>query len=306
MTRLLAEAQGGGYAVCYCEAWNLESLQAVVEAAEEADSPVITGFNGGFLCHPGRSKAENLAYYAGMGLALRKASVPVTFLLNETDDFSQIEQGIRMGFNAVMVENERLGPDEYRELVKRTVRLAHAAGASVEAALGRLPDASGGNHGDAEVTDSAAVCSFTLDTDIDALGVSVGNVHILTKGKAAIDLDALGRIHDAVQVPLVLHGGTGIEPAHIPPSVRLGVAKVNFGTVLKQVYLAAIQEKLAQYHEPLSPHPFVGMGGPQDILMAGREALKQKARELMTQCGSVGKAGLVTETLTRHGGQTND
>jgi ketose-bisphosphate aldolase len=306
MTQLLAEARGGGYAVCYCEAWNLESLQAVVEAAEEADSPVITGFNGGFLCHPGRSKPENLAYYAGMVLALREASVPVTFLLNETDDFSQIEQGIRMGFNAVMVENERLGPDEYRELVKRTVRLAHAAGASVEAALGRLPDASGSSHGHAEVTDPAAVRSFTLDTGIDALGVSVGNVHILTKGKAAIDLDALGRIHDAVQVPLVLHGGTGIEPAHIPPSVRLGVAKVNFGTALKQVYLAAIQRKLAQYHEPLSPHPFVGMGGAQDILMAGREAVKQKARELMTQCGSVGKAGFVTEALTRHGGQTND
>ena len=306
MTQLLAEARNGGYAVCYCEAWNLESLQAAVDAAEESESPLITGFNGGFLGHPQRSKPENLAFYAGMALALRESSVPVTFLLNETDDFSQIERGIRMGFNAVMVENERLGPDAYRELVTKTVQLAHRAGASVEAALGRLPDASGGNHGDAEITDPAAARDFTLDTGIDALGVSVGNVHILTKGKAAIDLDALGRVRDAVQVPLVLHGGTGMRPEHIPPSVRLGVAKVNFGTVLKQVYLAAIQEKLAQYHEPLSPHPFVGMGGAQDILTAGREAVKQKARELMAQCGSVGKAGFLTGAFARHGGQPND
>ena len=306
MTHLLIEAQQGGYAVCYCEAWNFESLQAVVEAAEESESPLITGFNGGFLCHPKRSRPENLAYYAGMALALRDANVPVTLLLNETDDFSQIERAIRMGFNAVMVENERLGPEAYRELVRKTVQLAHCSGASVEATLGRLPDASGGNHGDAEVTDPVAARSFTLDTGIDALGVSVGNVHILTKGKAAIDLDALARIRDAVQVPLVLHGGTGITPEHIMPSVHLGVAKVNFGTVLKQVYLAAIQEKLAQYHEPLSPHPFVGMGGGQDILISGREAVKHKARELMALCGSVGKAGSLTGALAKHGGQAND
>ncbi len=109
--------------------------------------------------------------------------------------------------------------------------------------------------------------------------------------RVAIDLDALARVRDAVQVPLVLHGGTGIPPEQIPPSVRLGVAKINFGTALKQVYLATLQEALARYREPLSPHGFVGRGGAQDVLMAGREAVKLKARELMTQCGSVGKAG---------------
>ena len=66
MVQLLAEARRGKYAVCYCEAWSLESFQAVVEAAEEERSPVITGFNGGFLMHPGRKRAENLAFYAGL------------------------------------------------------------------------------------------------------------------------------------------------------------------------------------------------------------------------------------------------
>lgn len=304
MTQLLAEARGGGYAVCYCESWNLESLQAVVEAAEETGSPVITGFNGGFLCHPERSTPEKLAYYAGVTLALRETSVPVALLLNETDDSSQIERGIRMGFNAVMVENERLEPAAYRELVRRTVGLAHAAGASVEAALGHLPDASGGNHHDAEITDPAAARSFTRDTGIDALGVSVGNVHILTRGKVPIDLGALARVRDAVQVPLVLHGGTGIAPEQITPCVRLGVAKINFGTGLKQVYLAAVQEALARYREPMSPHPFIGMGGTDDILMAGREAVKQKVRELMTLCSSAGRARHLAEAFEGKGGQT--
>ncbi len=304
MPQLLAEAQAGAYAVCYCEAWNLESLQAVVEAAEEVESPVITGYNGGFLCHPERSKPENLSYYAGMVRAFRHASVPVTYLLNETDDFSQIEQGIRMGFNAVMVENERLGPEAYRELVRKTVRLAHAAGASVEASLGHLPDASGGTYSGGEVTDPTTARSFVLDTGIDALGVSVGNVHILTSGKASIDLDALARVWDAVQVPLVLHGGTGIPPEQLPACVRLGVAKINYGTTLKQVYLAAVQKALAPYHEPLSPHPFVGLGGAQDVLVAGREAVRLKARELMMHCGSAGKARFPAEALKGYGGQT--
>src|SRR3954451_21966751 len=103
MVQLLADARRDGYAVCYCESWNLESLQAVLEAAEEAQSPIIVGFNGGFLMHPSRRRPENLAFYAGMGLAVRQSTVPVAFLLNETDGLAQIEQAMDLGFNAVMV-----------------------------------------------------------------------------------------------------------------------------------------------------------------------------------------------------------
>ena len=75
-----------------------------------------------------------------------------------------------------------------------------------------------------------------------------------------------------------------------PRCVRLGVAKVNFGTGLKQAYLAAVREKLAKYQEPMSPHPFIGMGGEDDILVAGREAVKLKCQELLRAYGSAGKA----------------
>ena len=173
MSRLLADAASGGYAVCYCEAWNLESLRAVVQAAEVTHSPIIAGFNGGFLMHPGRAMPEKLAYYAGVGMALHKATVPVAFLLNETDSIGQIEEGIGLGFNAVMVENEHMPFDEYRRLVKRVVGIAHSQNVSVEAQLGRLPDASG--HLTAEPTDPEAARTFVMETGIDALGVAVGN-----------------------------------------------------------------------------------------------------------------------------------
>ena len=288
LRELLSEAQRAGYAICYCEAWSLESFQAVVEAAEEAEAPIITGFNGGFLGHPGRRRPERLEYYAGLGMALQDSSVPEAFLLNESDDFSQIERGIELGFNAVMVENERMGMKEYRALVKRVVQLAHRSGVFVEAAVGHLADASAET--EAKPTDPAVARVFVEETGIDALAVAVGNVHILTQGKAAIDLERLEEIHSQVKIPLVLHGGTGISLDELPSYIRAGVAKINFGTTLKQAYLAAIREKLAAYEEPMSPHPFLGMGGPEDILVAARDAVKAKVKELLTQCGSTGRA----------------
>jgi ketose-bisphosphate aldolase len=288
MTNLLAEAASRGYAVCYCEAWNTESLQAVVEAAEELRSPIIAGFNGGFLMRAPGAKLADLAYYAGMALALRRTSVPIAFLLNETDSLAQIKDGIDLGFNAVMVENERLRLEQYTQLVKQVVEMAHRHGVSVEAQIGRLPDGSG--HSTMEATDPALARAFAAETAIDALAVAVGNVHILTTGNAILDLRALQRIRETVRIPLVLHGGTGIPLEMAYDCVRLGVAKVNFGTALKQAYLEAVREKLAAYRAPMNPHPFLGMGGEQDVLRAGLEAVKIKVKGLLQAFGSAGKA----------------
>lgn len=288
MNDLLARARTEGYAVTYCESWNLESFQAVVQAGEEERSPIIVGFNGGFLGHPGRSKPEDLCHYAGFASVLQRSKIPAAFLLNETDDFAQIEQGIALGFNSVMVENEHLKLYEYRDLVKRVVKLAHSRAVSVEAQVGNLPNPTG--HSQGATTDPDAARAFVEETGIDALGVAVGNVHILTRGKAPLDEEALAKIRDAVKIPLVLHGGTGIPLELAPNVIRLGVAKVNFGTTLKQAFLEAVRAKLAAYQVPMSPHPFLGMGGPDDILIAGREAVKAKTRELIRAFGGTGKA----------------
>ena len=290
MTKLLADAQRDGYAVCYCESWNLESFQGTLEAAEETDSPIIMGFNGGFLNHPGRAKPENLAFWGGMGSALRTANVPVAFILNETDDLSQIELGIELGFNAVMVENQNLSLDEYRQLVKKVVALAHSRDAAVEAQIGHLGDGVAGAESKGEATDPLVAEDFAAETGIDALSVSVGNVHVATAGKSAVDLEALRKIHETVRIPLVIHGGTGFPLQQAREAIALGVAKVNFGTGLKQAYLAAVREKLQPYREPLSPHPFLGMGGKEDILVGGREAVKCRVKVLLQAFGSVGKA----------------
>jgi len=281
MTQLLAAARSGGYALCYCESWNLESFQAVIEAAEELRSPIIAGFNGGFLRHPSRKRPEHLAYYGALRAALGRSMVPITFLLNETDDWAQIEEGIALGFDAVMVESDHLNAEDYLSLVKRVVDLAHARGVSVEAQVGRLAHGSEPGHPDSRITDPEPASAFVRKSGVDALGVAIGNIHILTEGRATIDLELLARIHAQVEIPLVIHGGTSFPSAYAREAIALGVAKFNFGTNLKQAYLAALRQALKNYQEPMSPHPFLGVGGPDDIMTAAREAVKRKAKELI-------------------------
>jgi fructose-bisphosphate aldolase class II len=289
MNEMLAAASRGGYAVCYCESWNLESLQAVVEGAEELRAPVIVGFNGGFLMHPSRSKPENLGFYAGMASTVRNASVPISLILNESDDFSQIALGIDLGFNAVMVESHHLGFEEYKALVKRVVEFGRNRGVFVEGQIGELPHGCNGVKGNGVITDPEVAKSFVAETQVQALSVSIGNVHIMTMGKAAVDLEALRKIREVVDVPLVLHGGTGFPAENAADVISLGVTKFNFGTTLKQAYLAAVRDKMAAYHEPMNPHLFLGMGGPEDIMVAGREAVKARVKELIQHYGFAGK-----------------
>jgi ketose-bisphosphate aldolase len=297
MTQLLSDARRSGYAVCYCESWNLESTAAVIAAAEELESPVIVGFNGGFLIHQGRSKPERLAYYAGFGLAVSKASVPIAFLLNETDSLSQIEEGIELGFNSIMVESPHMSSDKYRAFVKEVVKFAHDRNLFVEGQVGELPEGWEGGSPDSEITDPALAREFVEETGVDALSVSIGNTHILTRGRSPVYLDKLEKIREAVDVPFVIHGGSGFPSEYESDVIRLGVAKFNFGTALKQVYLAAIRTKLAQYQEPMNPHVYLGMGGEEDIMVAGMEAVKAKVKELLLNYGFAGKNRIIKTAI---------
>ncbi len=287
---LFAGARSGGYALGYFEAWNLESLQAVVQAAEEEQAPVIVGFNGGFLRHRDRAAPEDLSYYSSFRLALERASVPVGFLLNESDDIGQIVEAIELGFNGVMPESDGIEAGDYQRLVREVVDLAHARGVFVEAQVGELPNGAHESNGRGRITKPQEAVRFVSETKIDALGVAVGNVHILTEGKASIDFDALRRLRDCVDLPLVLHGGTSIPLDSAEELVRLGVLKFNFGTNLKQAYLCAVGKALAKYEPPASPHPFLGMGGPSDIMAAGRGAVKQAVKGMLKQLNASKKA----------------
>ena len=268
---LLAAAQAGSYAVGYFEAWDVYSLEAVLEAAEAENSPIILGF-GGIMMEPGWLNGGGLERLGALGRATAQAAkVPVSFILNEVSTFAQVVRGIRAGFNAVMLDSSHLPYPEHLRLTRQVVEVAHAVGVGVEAEVGQLPDASG-EMGNAigQMTDPAEAVHFVHETGIDALAVSVGNVHILTRGQAAIDWERLAAIHQAAPVPLVIHGGTGLPDAAIGRAIELGVAKFNIGTVLKKAFLTGVAEAVGALPAEVSYQQVMGSRKEADVLQQGK------------------------------------
>ncbi len=288
VSTLLAKADREKYAVGYFESWNFESLNGVIDAAEETRSPVVIGFNGEFLSHDERTLPERLNWYAALGReAAESARVPCAFIFNECGQDDWLRRAVTAGFNIIMPSNEKC-PDlkKYEAWVASLTALAHGHGVAVEAELGVLPygdpDAKG------EYTDPEAAEKFVGATKVDLLAVSIGNVHVMGHGRQGLNLDHLARIRERVRIPLVLHGGTGIADESLKEAVRLGITKVNFGTNLKRGYMKAVHEAL--HVDQMDPHRLLGWGGEQDVMVAGRKAIRDLVAEKMAILGCMGKA----------------
>jgi ketose-bisphosphate aldolase len=292
MRDILRAAMTGGYAVGYFETWDQYSLEAVLEAAEESRSPVIIGF-GCELMNQAWYDGGGAHRLAALGLAAAQdAAVPVSLLLNEAATFEQVTQGLAWGYNAVMLDTSALPLDENTAATRRVAEAAHAVGADAEGELGRLPDASGvlGSPHGSSLTDPNEAARFVAETGIDALSVSVGNVHVMRRGEADVDFDRLAGIHRAVRVPLVIHGGSGLPERAIPRAIELGVAKFNVGTVLRQVFLDRLRETVGTLPAEVNLQEVVGSRKAVDLLQPAKEAVKAEVKRRLALYGSAHRA----------------
>ena len=290
ISELMSHAQRHDYAVGYFESWDITSLQGVIDAAEANRSPVIIGFSGEFLSRPERQAAEDLSWYGALGkAAAESAGVPCGFIFNECPIDDWVRRAVTAGFNLVMPADPVASHEDYLRRVADITEYAHQHNVAVEAEVGVLPMGttrkveSGGS-----TTDATAATNFVAATGIDLLAVSVGNVHILVRGQQALDLDNLSAIHKQVSIPLVLHGGTGIDEISLRNAVSMGVAKINYGTILKQRYLAAV--RLALENPDQNPHHLLGYGESDDVMVAGRGAVTVAVAEKIDIIGSKNRA----------------
>lgn len=282
-TEMLQKAVEGHYAVGQFNINNLEWTKAVLLTAEECKSPVILGVSEGagkYMTGFGTVAAMVKAMIDSLGI-----TVPVALHLDH-GTYEGCYKCIKAGFSSIMFDGSHFPIEENIAKTKELVNVAHNMGLSIEAEVGSIGGEEDGVIGAGEIADPNE-CKMIADLGVDFLAAGIGNIHgKYPENWKGLDFDALAKIKDLIgDLPLVLHGGTGIPEDMIKTAISLGVAKINVNTEC-QLYF---QEATRKYIE--AGKDLVGKGfDPRKLLLPGFEGIKEIVKIKMELFGSVGKA----------------
>jgi fructose-bisphosphate aldolase, class II len=185
----------------------------------------------------------------------RAADVPVGLHLDHVEDLELVEAAPDLGFGSVMFDASTLPYADNVEMTRHAAAVLHARGRWLESELGEIGGKDGA-HAPHVRTDPGEAVSFVDDTGVDALAVAVGSSHAMTSATAELDLDLVRQLRDAVPVPLVLHGSSGVSDSGLSAAVRAGLVKINVGTQLNIAYTDAVRAGLAESSAP-DPRPYL-------------------------------------------------
>lgn len=274
LAQVLEPALAGAYAVpgLVCQGW--EDARAYAQAAAAERAPVI------LQAGPGARAHMPIAVWGAMFRVLADSvDVPVVAHLDHARSLADCEAAIAAGFTSVMIDGSALPLPDNIALTARAADLAHAAGLSCEGEIGFVGYAGGAA---SSGTDPAEAARFVALTGVDALAVSVGNLHLQTRPDGGLDLARLRAIEALVRVPLVIHGGSGVPARERTAlAVASAVCKINFGTELRQTFGAALRARLAE-----DPTRFDRI----EILSATEAPLAAAAARLLRSVGASGRA----------------
>ena len=282
-TEMLNKAREGKYAVGHFNINNLEWAKSILLTAQELNSPVILGVSEGAGKYMGGFKVV-----ADMVKALveeQNITVPVALHLDH-GTYDGCYKCIKAGFSSIMFDGSHFPIDENVEKTKELINVAHAMGMSIEAEVGAIDGEEDGVVAAGECADPNE-CKMIADLGVDFLAAGIGNIH----GKypanwAGLSFDTLASVKDAVgDMPLVLHGGTGIPEDQIKKAISLGVCKINVNTECQLAFAAAVREYI-EAGKDLEGKGF----DPRKLLAPGVEAIKQTVRDKIALFGSAGKA----------------
>ncbi len=264
---LIARAAAGRSGVGAFNVISLETAEGIVSAAERAGLGVILQISENCASYHG-----GLAPIAAATLALAESSsAEIAVHLDHATDEALAMEAIDLGFGSVMYDGAE---HEYADNVaatQRVVAAAHAAGVFVEAELGTIGGKDGA-HAPGVRTDPAEAASFAGETGVDALAVAVGSSHAMSSRDASLDLDLIARLADAVPVPLVLHGSSGVPDDQIVRAIQAGMTKINVSTHLNGFFTRAVRSVLDA--DP-------ALVDSRKYLTAGRAALSAEAERLL-------------------------
>lgn len=275
---MLLKAQKENYAVPAFNVHNLETVQVVAETAAEMGSPVIMAGTPGTFSYAGIDYLVAICKHAA-----HLHNLPFALHLDHHEKLMDIERKVKAGIRSAMIDGSHFPFEQNIDLVSKVVEFCHRYDTSVEAELGRL----GGQEDDLVVdakdsyfTDPDAAAEFVAKTNIDSLAVAIGSAHGLYHGEPKLDFDRLDKIRQRVDIPLVLHGASGIPEAMVRRSIDLGICKVNVATELKIAFADAVKAYFAEYPDANDPRKY---------MEPGKAAMKAVVAEKIRICGSAGK-----------------
>ncbi|UJL47415.1 class II fructose-bisphosphate aldolase [Virgibacillus sp. NKC19-16] len=235
---VLENAQKDKYGVAAFNVYSLETVQAAINVAERESQPVIIALGERYFL------TVDVEGFSAMVRAMAdKASVPVSLHLDHAYEKESIIRAIRCGFSSVMFDGSAYNLDENMRLTKEIVEIAHMAGVSVEAEIGSLARGafSDEEEGDGTLTDPKSAKEFVAETGVDFLAAAIGTAHGMYKGEPKIELDLLDRIRQSVDVPLVLHGGSGTPEDKMKQAIQKGICKINVNTEISMAAVSHLQ-----------------------------------------------------------------
>ncbi len=247
---LLIQAKKGGYAVPAFNVDNLESVLGVLNAVEKTCKPTI------IQTIPKTLKYGGISAYSSLVRALYKCGADIAIHLDHGGDLKICEDCINAGYSSVMIDGSMLSFEENIALTKSVVALAHARGISVEAELGTI----GGKEeteGQIKYTEVEEAKEFVERTEVDSLAIGVGTAHGVYKGEPHIAIDRIKEIADVVDVPLVLHGASGLSDEVIRACIDAGISKINFATHLRQAFTDGLKKGLASKEATYDPKTYL-------------------------------------------------
>jgi len=274
---MLLAALEGHFAVGAFNANNMEQVQGIVEAAVEERAPVILQVSQGAIRYAGLEFAT-----AMVKAAAAEANVPVVLHLDHGTDFDQNVRCLRAGFTSLMYDGSKRPYEENVAITSQVVHIAHVCGIPVEAELGRVLQSTDGVTEEdvrAAMTDPDQALDFVTRTGCDSLAVAIGSVHAMKVSEAELDIERLKAIRAKVQIPLVLHGSSGVKEESEVEAIQYGIAKINVATMLNQAFSEALRKSVAEMPNEVDP---------RKLLVASREAVKEVVRHKMRLFGCSG------------------
>ncbi|HHW23710.1 MAG TPA: class II fructose-bisphosphate aldolase [Clostridiaceae bacterium] len=237
---ILKYADHNNFCVPAFNAFNYESIKWIIEAACEENSPAIV------MLYPGMSCFIPFSTFAQITRDLAsKASVPIGLHLDHSSSYEEILFAIKEGFTSVMADGSGLDFDKNIEFVRQVTKAAHAMGVDVEAELGRVGSAS--NADDFVNSQCYTRCEdvpvYIERTEVDCLAIAIGSAHGNYIATPKLDLERLSEINSITDIPLVLHGGTGIPEDQLVGAVRSGINKLNIGTEYMELFMSSLKSQ---------------------------------------------------------------